>query len=206
MVRDRGSFIRFCLSYSVAASQGSCKASCVGDYREEKEMLPEIKKILYATDLSKNSTFAFRYAVKLAEALEAKVAILYVLPTIDSAMEVPVITQMGEERYYQLREERSKEIIENIEKKLHDFSRKELSNLEREADLVSSILVHEGDAVDEILKTAERKDIDIIILGAHGKGIISHTFLGSVSEKVLRRSRWPVVVVTIPKGVTDSDL
>ncbi|UCH07866.1 MAG: universal stress protein, partial [Deltaproteobacteria bacterium] len=96
-------------------------------------MLPEIKKVLYATDLSKNSTFAFRYAVKLAEALEAKVAILYVLPTIDSAMEVPIISQMGEERYYQLREERSKEIIENIEKKLHDFSRKELSNLEREA-------------------------------------------------------------------------
>lgn len=169
-------------------------------------MLPEIKRILYATDLSKNSTFAFRYAVKLAQALDAKVAILYVLPTIDSAMEVPVITQMGEERYYQLREERSKEIIENIEKKLHDFSRKELSNLERETDLVSSILVHEGDAVDEILKTAERQGSDIIVLGAHGKGIISHTFLGSVSEKVLRRSRRPVVVVPIPEGVTNSDL
>jgi nucleotide-binding universal stress UspA family protein len=169
-------------------------------------MLPEIKKILYATDLSKNSTFAFRYAVKLAEALDAKVAILYVLPTIDSAMEVPIITQMGEERYHQLREERSREVIENIEAKLSDFSRKELSNLEREADLVSSILVHEGDAVDEILKTAERQGSDIIVLGAHGKGIISHTFLGSVSEKVLRRSRRPVVVVPIPKGVTDSDL
>ncbi|UCH08806.1 MAG: universal stress protein, partial [Deltaproteobacteria bacterium] len=109
-------------------------------------------------------------------------------------------------RYYQLREERSKEIIENLEMKVHDFSRKELSNLEREADLISSILVHEGDAVDEILKTAEKQGSDIIVMGAHGKGIISHTFLGSVSEKVLRRSRRPVVVVPIPKGVTDSDL
>jgi nucleotide-binding universal stress UspA family protein len=169
-------------------------------------MLPEIKKILYATDLSKSSTFAFRYAVKLAEALDAEVAILYVLPTIDSAMEVPIITQMGEDRYYQLREERSRDVIENIEAKLNDFSRKELSNLKREGALVSSILVQEGDAVDEILNTAERQGSDIIVLGAHGKGILSHTFLGSVSEKVLRRSRWPVVVVPIPKGVTDSDL
>ncbi len=169
-------------------------------------MLPSIKKILYATDLSKNSTFAFRYAITLAEALDAKITVLYVLPVVDSAMEVPIITQMGEEQYYKLREERSREIIESIKTKLHDFSQKELKDLQGESDLVSSILVHEGDAVDEILKTAEKLNSDIILLGAHGKGILSHTFLGSVSEKVLRQSRWPVLVVPIPKGATDSDL
>jgi nucleotide-binding universal stress UspA family protein len=169
-------------------------------------MLPSIKKILYATDLSKNSTFAFRYAITLAEALDAKITVLYVLPVVDSAMEVPIITQMGEEQYYKLREERSREIIESIKTKLHEFSRKELKGLQGENELVSSILVHEGDAVDEILKTAEKLNSDIILLGAHGKGILSHTFLGSVSEKVLRQSRWPVLVVPIPKGATDSDL
>jgi len=121
-------------------------------------------------------------------------------------MEVPIITQMGEEQYYKLREERSREVIEGIKTKLGEFSQKELKGLPGENELVSSILVHEGDAVDEILKTAEKLDSDIIILGAHGKGILSHTFLGSVSEKVLRRSTRPVLVVPIPKGVTDSDL
>jgi len=169
-------------------------------------MLPSIKNILYATDLSKNSTFAFRYAMTLADASDAKITVLYILPMVDSAMEVPIITQMGEDRYYQLREERSREVIEGIKTKLHDFSQKELKGLQGESDLVSSILVHEGDAVDEILKTAEKLDSDIIILGAHGKGILSHTFLGSVSEKVLRRSTRPVLVVPIPKGATDSDL
>ena len=169
-------------------------------------MLPSIKKILYATDLSKNSTFAFRYATTLAEALDAKITVLYVLPVVDSAMEVPIITQMGEEQYYKLREERSREVIEGIKTKLGEFSQKELKGLPGENELVSSILVHEGDAVDEILKTAEKLNSDIIILGAHGKGILSHTFLGSVSEKVLRQSTRPVLVVPIPKGVTDSDL
>ncbi|MBW1716509.1 MAG: universal stress protein [Deltaproteobacteria bacterium] len=169
-------------------------------------MLLSIKNILYATDLSKNSAFAFRYAITLANALDAKITILYILPMVDSAMEIPIITQMGEDRYYQLREERSREVIEGIKTKLYDFSQKELKGFQGESDLVSSILVHEGDAVDEILKTTEKIDSDIIILGAHGKGILSHTFLGTVPDKLLRRSRVPVLVVPIPKGATDADL
>ncbi len=169
-------------------------------------MLPSIKNILYATDLSKNSAFAFRYAMTLANALDAKITILYILPMVDSAMEVPIIIQMGEERYYKLREEKSKEIIENIKKRLQDFSQKELKDAQSRKDRVSSILVHEGDTVDEILKAADRLNSDIIVLGAHGKGILSHTFLGSISDKVLRRSRIPVLVVPIPKDATDIDL
>jgi nucleotide-binding universal stress UspA family protein len=169
-------------------------------------MLPSIKNILYATDLSKNASFAFRYAMALADALDTKINILYILPMVDSAMEVPIITQMGEEMYYKLREEKSREIIENIKNRLQDFSQKELQDAQCKAERVSSIMVREGDVVDEILKTAEKLKSDIIILGAHGKGILSHTFLGTVPDKLLRRSRVPVLVIPIPKDATDSDL
>jgi len=37
-------------------------------------------------------------------------------------------------------------------------------------------------------------------MGTHGKGIISHTFLGSVAERVLRRIRKPVFIIPLPKG------
>jgi len=169
-------------------------------------MLPSIKNILYATDLSKNASFAFRYAMTLANASDAKIMILYILPMVDSAMEVPIIIQMGEEMYYKLREEKSREIIENIKNRLQDFSQKELKDAQSRKDKVSSIIVHEGDVVDEILKTAEKLKSDIIVIGAHGKGILSHTFLGTVPDKLLRRSRVPVLVVPIPKDATDSDL
>ena len=169
-------------------------------------MLPSIKNILYATDLSKNASFAFRYAMTLADALDTKINILYILPMVDSAMEVPIITQMGEEMYYKLREEKSREIIENIKNRLQDFSQKELQDAQCRAERVSSIMVREGDVMDEILKTAEKLKSDIIILGAHGKGILSHTFLGTVPDKLLRRSRVPVLVVPIPKDAIDSDL
>jgi nucleotide-binding universal stress UspA family protein len=169
-------------------------------------MLPSIKNILYATDLSKNSAFAFRYAVKLAKEMDAMVTILNILPMVDSAMEVAIITQMGEEKYYKLTEEKTREAIEKIEERIRGFSVKELKEVECKKEIISSIIVHEGDAVDEILKTAEDLSSDIIILGAHGKGILAHTFLGSVPQKVLRRSRRPVLVVPIPKDATDIDL
>jgi nucleotide-binding universal stress UspA family protein len=43
-------------------------------------------------------------------------------------------------------------------------------------------------------------------MGTNGKGAISHTFLGSVSEKVLRRIRKPVYIIPLPKGETDITL
>jgi nucleotide-binding universal stress UspA family protein len=169
-------------------------------------MLPAIKNILYATDLSKNSAFAFRYAMILADSLDARITIVYILPMIDSAMEVPIITQMGEDQYYKLMEEKSRETIDKIKERLREFTRREIKGAQKHKDRVSSILVHEGDAVDEILKTADRLKSDIIIMGAHGKGILSHTFLGTVPDKVLRRSRIPVLVVPIPKDAKDIDL
>jgi nucleotide-binding universal stress UspA family protein len=67
---------------------------------------------------------------------------------------------------------------------------------------VSDIEVKDGYPSNEILSTAKEADCDIIIMGTHGKGIISHALLGSVAEKVLRRSKIPVLVIPI----SDDDL
>ena len=142
----------------------------------------------------------------LADALDAKIDIAYILPAIDSAMEVPIIVQMGEDQYHQLREERSREIMEKIKERLREFTGREVKDAHKHEERVSSILVYEGDAVDEILKTADRLKSDLIIMGAHGKGLLSHTFLGTVPDKVLRRSRIPALVVPIPRDATDIDL
>jgi nucleotide-binding universal stress UspA family protein len=53
------------------------------------------------------------------------------------------------------------------------------------------------------MKKADELDCDAIIIGTHGKGIVSHTFLGSVAKRVLRRVRKPVIVIPLPTGETD---
>ncbi len=190
----------------MATGKGVGQDTSISGQMEGRTMLPAIKNILYATDLSKNSAFAFRYAMSLADSLDAKITIVYILPMIDSAMEVPIISQMGEDQYYKLMEERSRETIEKIKELLREFTRRELKNAKKHEERVSSILVHEGDTVDEILKTADKINCELIIMGAHGKGILGHTFLGTIPDKVLRRSRIPVLVVPIPKDATDIDL
>lgn len=165
-----------------------------------------VKKILFTTDLSKNSIFACRYALRLADALDAKITVLYVLPAPDTAVQIPTIVQMGEEAYQKLQEERFSEIAEGIKRRVHDLVQREFKELPGEEERVASVLIHQGHVVDEILKTAMDSRCDLILMGSHGKGILAHTFLGSVPDKVLRRSHIPVLVVPMPEGIKESDL
>jgi nucleotide-binding universal stress UspA family protein len=52
-----------------------------------------------------------------------------------------------------------------------------------------------GDPAKEILKIIESEDIDMVIMGTHGRKGLDHVFFGSVAENVLRRSPVPVLVI-----------
>jgi len=52
-----------------------------------------------------------------------------------------------------------------------------------------------GDTVDEILKVIESEDIDLLIMGTHGRKGLDHTIFGSVAEKVVKKSPSPVLVI-----------
>lgn len=64
---------------------------------------------------------------------------------------------------------------------------------------VAGIDVVEGYPVNEILDAAQKTHSDAIVIGTHGKGVISHAFLGDVAGKVLRRSKIPVFTIPIPE-------
>ena len=53
----------------------------------------------------------------------------------------------------------------------------------------------QGPAIDLILDQAETSRVDLIVLGSHRRGPLSHLFLGSVADGVLRRARCPVLIV-----------
>jgi nucleotide-binding universal stress UspA family protein len=55
----------------------------------------------------------------------------------------------------------------------------------------------QGPAIDLILDQAETSRVDLIVLGSHRRGALSHLFLGSVADGVLRRARCPVLIVPI---------
>jgi len=60
------------------------------------------------------------------------------------------------------------------------------------------LIVKEGDAVEEILSTADEKGCDAIVLGTHGKGWPKQTLPGSVARSVLERTRKPTFLIPLP--------
>jgi nucleotide-binding universal stress UspA family protein len=68
---------------------------------------------------------------------------------------------------------------------------------------VQGIEICEGYPAEAILQKANELDCDEIVMGTHGKGILANTFLGSVTKRVLRRTRKPVFIIPLPRGETD---
>ena len=162
-----------------------------------------IKKILYATDLSPNSAYVFRYAINSAIKHDADIIILHVFERIPGASTGMLDFYLDEAQRKKLFEEKVSDTMERIKKRVKLFCEKELKDDPGGAEKVKSIEVCEGFAPEVILSKADELDFDAIVLGTHGKGIIANTFLGSTSKRVLRRIRKPVFIIPLPKGELD---
>lgn len=159
-------------------------------------MIPQIKKILYATDLSKNSAYAAYFALDLAHKYEAKIVMLHCTERIftNYGLTVSYIPQAEE-----VLSKETEEAEVEIKKRLGEFYRNVGSTITPAyAKLVSDIIVRPGYAVEEILNTADAEECDVIVLGTHSKGWLKQTFLGSTARAVLERTRKPVFIIPLP--------
>lgn len=168
-------------------------------------MIPQIKKILYATDLSKNSSYTFLYAIEMARKYGAKMVILHAIEPIRSYVydEGFIDTKKILERGKKEEQDRSAEYIRNH---LQKFCNKVEAQIGPPcSELISKILVPIGHPVEEILKTADEEECDAIVIGTHGKGFLIQTFLGSVAGSILERSRKPIFIIPLPSEKTTID-
>ena len=165
-------------------------------------MIPQIKKILYATDLSKNSSFAFLYATDVARRHDARIVILHAIEPVPAY--AAAYTGITDE----LKQKQQEETVEEIRKHLGDFCKRAEAQMGAPCvELVSKILVPVKHPPEAILNAAEEEGCDVIVVGTHGKGFLSHAFLGSVSNAILHRTRKPVFIIPLPseKAAVDWD-
>ncbi len=154
-------------------------------------MIPEIRKILYATDLSENSSYAFIYAIDMAKRHNAKIIILHVIEPIPPYAET----------YIPLKDfikHKQESLIETVKTRFQEFCKKAEPKLGPFLELIEKILVPIGHPPDVILNTAKEEECDMIVMCTHGKGFLANTFLGSVSDAVLHRTRKPVAINPLP--------
>ena len=162
-------------------------------------MLPEIKHILYCTDLSKNASYAFKYAAYLAKTTGAEIHMLHVVEKLSNdarlTLQTYVMDSKSRDDFLNHRIDHAQELLQ----KRQDYFWDVLAPTDKAVrEKISSVDVIEHYPAETILKRSKEIDVDLIIMGAHEKGFM-HTFLGSVAKSVLRRSRIPTMIVPLPE-------
>ena len=168
----------------------------------------DIKRILFATDLSENARYAFAYAVSLANLYGAGITFLHALTETPESLDKGVIGHIGADRWEAIKKQHYQEVKETLTGKKRDyvpirevldqFSEDTKSSHEDHDFLTDEILVTRGNPVEEILEQAEKRNCDLIVMGTHGHGLLEEAILGSTARRVIRRSKKPVLVVRLP--------
>lgn len=136
------------------------------------------RRILVPTDFSETSEVAVREGVALARTFGANLILLYVGdgPASEASTEFPL----------------------GIDADLQDAERERmlqiLAPFDRET-LRPEFVVCAGSAAQEIVRCAEEREVDVIVMGTHGRSGVRHMLLGSVAERVIRTAPCPVLVV-----------
>jgi nucleotide-binding universal stress UspA family protein len=162
-------------------------------------MIPEIKKILYTTDLSENARYAFSYAASLANRYDAGITILHVLEEMSPTTDNLVVGILGREKWDELRGNNEKEVLATLKSRLTTFCEDVQADLPSCPFITDTIKVKIGKPVAEILQEVEKNDYDIVVMGAYGHGALADAVMGSVSRRVVRRCKKPVLVVRLPE-------
>jgi len=146
----------------------------------------DIKKILFPTDFSIFSEKAFIDAVEQAKRNNAELILLHVIE-IQSAYDMYGTAFIPGFFYDKFDDMRT-----DSEKRLSEMA-------SRYPDVKMKIIIKEGTAFEEILNTEKEENVDLVIIGSHGHTISLFALLGSVSEKVVRKSSKAVLVLKYPE-------
>lgn len=167
----------------------------------------DVKKILYATDLSENARFAFAYAASLADLYGAKITLMHVLPEIPDLLDKQVIGYIDADRWEEIKAQHFQEAKDALIGKRRDhLAIKDVLQqfsedaMEGEGAGTDDVIVERGNPVEKIIDHSEKGKFDLIVMGTHGHGTLEDAMIGSTARRVVRRSKIPVLVVRLPEG------
>jgi nucleotide-binding universal stress UspA family protein len=140
-----------------------------------------LKTILVATDFSEPSDAALRYGRALAQRFDATLIVLHVADVVTTGMGAEGGTFVDAQRHAE------EAALLRVDALLTDADRRALR---ARAVAIASIL-----PADTIVGFATRADVDLIVLGTHGRSGLAHMLVGSVAESVVRTAPCPVLTV-----------
>ena len=150
--------------------------------------MPEIRRILFATDFSERSQAAWDYAALLATTFGAELHAVHVVqeplttvPEAGLAVAAPSVN-----------------IAELLDAAKQGLERLHVAAPGRVAERATLA----GPTADEIVRYARESAADVVVIGTHGRTGLAHVLLGSIAERIVRTSPCPVLTVRPPAHAT----
>jgi nucleotide-binding universal stress UspA family protein len=148
----------------------------------------QLKKILVATDFGEAAEAALTYGRALARNFSASLTVLHVVDNVFAHA-------IAGEGYIA--------ILPEVQKELEEASRRRLEERLIDNDPnplpVKPVIVTSSTAAYTIVRYAKDENIDLIIVGTHGRGPLAHLIMGSVAERVVRTAPCPVLTIRHPE-------
>lgn len=164
----------------------------------------DVKKILYASDMSENAHQAFSYASSLADRYGAGIVLLHVLaesPELDDKL----IDRMGQDRWEEIKARQMADARDTLVEKARNGSAvmETLDRLRSDArnttgirkGVSDEVIVVRGNPGESIVEISEQKQCDIIVMGCQGHGKRDDSIMGGTARRVLRHAKKPVLIV-----------
>lgn len=160
-------------------------------------MLPDVKKILYASDIDKGSRPAFRAAVSLCGHYNSEITYLHVIESLSASAQSVVETMINDESLHEMHDQGLKNLKLKMESRIARFCETELEENEMLSE--GSILsrVEEGIPWKTILKVADDIEADVIVMGTRTHSAVGQFLLGSTANKVMQNSKRPILIVPL---------
>ena len=147
-----------------------------------------MKNVLVATDFGEAADTALAYGRELARKFNATLHVLHVAENV-------YITAFGAETYASFAPDLQRDIEESAHRRLKELT---VDNDTAAPKTVAAVMTS-GSPAFAIIDYANDHEIDLIVMGTHGRGTLGHFLMGSVAERVVRLAGCPVLTVRQPE-------
>lgn len=161
-------------------------------------MIPDVKKILYASDIEKGSRPAFRAAVSLCGQYNAQITYLHVLES-EHQQNMALQSLLKEDGMREMYESSLVDLKAKLETRINKFCADELEENEMLSDAQVNSIIREGKPWETIVEVANEIDADVIVMGTRPHSGLGHALMGSTATKVMNNAKRPVLIVPLKK-------
>lgn len=158
-------------------------------------MTPEIKTILYASDLGAHTRPVFQHAILLAQKLGARIVVAHVMEPLGTTARTIIESYLPEGNYQKLHDEGFIKTRKLMRSRIEKACEEELGTSAADSHLIADIAVLEGVPAQVLYDEAQQRKAELIVLGSHGHSRLGELFIGSTARRLTQISKIPVLLV-----------